>query len=302
MTMPNFLIIGAGKSGTTSLYHYLGQHPEVYMSPVKEPKFFAVEGKNLDYRGPYDETSMNRSSITDVRAYRSLFDGVTGEAAIGEASPLYLHSPEAPERINHYIPDAKLIAVLRNPVERAYSAFLQRVQKGHEPLRDFAQALHQEEARTSDNWAPRWQTKGIGFYHAHLTRYYGLFDRGQIMIHLYEDLRTDPLGVAQRTFRFLAVDDAFETDVSLRHNISGVPRSRTLQTLVQAPNPLKAVLKPLLPEGLRRRASVGVQKWNATGELPPFQPEVREGLIELYRPDVLQLEELIGRDLSGWLR
>jgi hypothetical protein len=300
--MPNFLIIGAGKSGTTSLYHYLGQHPEVYMSPVKEPKFFAVEGKNLDYRGPYDETSMNRSSITDVRAYRSLFDGVSGEVAIGEASPLYLHSPEAPERINHYIPDAKLIAILRNPVERAYSAFLQRVQKGHEPLRDFAQALQQEEARTSDNWAPRWQTKGIGFYHAHLTRYYGLFDRGQIMIHLYEDLRTDPLGVVQSTFRFLEVDDASVTDVSLRHNISGVPRSRTLQTLVQAPNPLKAVLKPLLPEGLRRRASVGVQKWNATGELPPFQPEVREGLIELYRPDVLQLEELIGRDLSGWLR
>jgi hypothetical protein len=300
--MPNFLVIGAGKSGTTSLYHYLDQHPEIYMSPVKEPKFFAVEGKKLGYRGPYDETSMNRASITDIRAYQTLFEGVSGEAAIGEASPLYLHCQEAPERIKRYIPDARLVAVLRNPVERAYSAFLQRVQKGHEPLRDFALALQQEEARMADNWAPRWQTKGIGFYHAHLVRYYELFDSDQILVHLYEDLKTDPVIVVQSTYRFLGVDDAFAPDVSLRHNISGMPKSTTLQALVDTPNPLKAFLKPLVPGGLRRRVSVGVQKWNATGPPPPFEPEVREELIELYRADVLELQKLIGRDLSGWLR
>ena len=123
MTMPNFLIIGAMRAGTTSLYHYLKQHPQVYMSPVKEPRFFALEGEKPDPGRPTDERLMNHS-ITDIEAYRALFQAVSKETAIGEASPLYLYSPKAPERIRHYIPDAKLIAVLRDPVERAYSHFL----------------------------------------------------------------------------------------------------------------------------------------------------------------------------------
>jgi hypothetical protein len=300
MTMPNFLIIGAGKSGTTSLYQYLKQHPEIYMSPVKEPKFFAVEGKKLDFRGPNDEMSMNRKSITDLDTYRTLFSGVTDEKAIGEASTLYLYSPEAPGRIKHYIPQARLIAILRNPVDRAYSSFIQRVQKGHEPLTDFAQALREEENRAHNNWAPRWQSKRIGFYHAHLRRYYDIFERNQIKVFLYEDLKGDPASVLQNIFRFLEVDEARLPDVSLKHNISGVPRNRLLHELLNKPNPIKSILRLVVPKGLRPRLTAFMENQNIGGP-PPLDQDVREELIDLYREDILKLEELIGRDLSRWL-
>src|SRR5215218_4707583 len=123
MTMPNFLIIGAGKSGTTSLYHYLGQHPEVFMSPMKEPKFFCFEGERPNFRGPGDDEEINRKCVTTIDAYRALFDGVACEKAVGEASSMYLYYPKAPERIDHHVAGVRLIAVLRNPVDRAYSSY-----------------------------------------------------------------------------------------------------------------------------------------------------------------------------------
>ena len=132
MAMPNFLIIGAMKSGTTALYYYLEQHPQVYMSPVKEPNFFCSE-ENSD--GDF---------ATRLGAYQDLFRDVSGEKAIGEASHCYLYEPEAAARIQEYITDAKLIAVLRDPVDRAYSHFLHMVRNGSEPLTDFALALREE--------------------------------------------------------------------------------------------------------------------------------------------------------------
>ncbi len=123
MTMPNFLIVGAMKCGTTALYYYLEQHPQIFMSPVKEPNFFCFEGREgLD----------SGNSITDIAAYRGLFRGVSSERAIGEASHCYLYEPRAVERIKHYTPDARLIAILRSPIERAYSHFLHAVRNGTE--------------------------------------------------------------------------------------------------------------------------------------------------------------------------
>src|SRR3954452_17434204 len=123
MTMPNFLIVGAAKSGTTSLYYYLKQHPQVFVSPVKEPKFFAYEGEKVVYRGPGDAEN-NRRLVNNLADYRALFGGANGAKAIGEASPVYLYSPKACERIRHYLPDAKLFVILRDPAERAYPSFL----------------------------------------------------------------------------------------------------------------------------------------------------------------------------------
>jgi Sulfotransferase family len=253
MTMPNFLIIGAAKSGTTSLYHYLKQHPEIYMSPLKEPRFFAVEGKTLDFRGPNDDEmsflqmSLIRKSVTDIDTYRALFRGVTDEKAIGEASPLYLYSPEAPARIKHYIPQARLIAILRNPVDRAFSSYLHCVRDRGEPLQDFAQALREEETRIEDGWGPIWHYKNVGFYSAQLERFFDTFRRDQIKVFLYEDLKEDPVGVLRSTYRFLEVGETRLPDVSLKHNISGVPRIRLVHELLNKPNPIKSAFRPLLP-------------------------------------------------------
>ncbi len=299
MTMPNFLIIGAAKAGTTSLHHYLRQHPQIYMSPEKELRFFALEGEKLDFRGPGDQKAL-RFSITDIEAYRRQFEGVSDERAIGESSPLYIYSPKAPGRIAHYIPDAKLIAVLRDPVERAYSCFLQLVRHGREPLDDFSHALREEKARIRRNYEPGWHYREGGFYYAQLSRYFELFDRERIRVYLYEDWKADPVDVLRDVFGFLGVDEGFVPDMSVRHNVSGVPRNKTLNALLTKPNPIKSSIKPFIPARLRNLAWTNLKRRNLR-EPPPLSPEVRQQLIGTYREDLLKLQTLIGRDLSRWL-
>ena len=305
MTMPNFLIIGAMKSGTTSIYYYLKQHPQIYMSPVKEPNFFALEGEKLEFNGPEGQAVVNgwicEEATTTVEEYRALFLGASNESAIGEASPWYLYSPEAPDRIRRYIPEARLIAVLRNPADRAYSAFLQFVRDGREPLKDFAQALEAEEERKRKNWKWIWHYRNMGFYYTQLKRYYDIFERDQIRVYLYEDLIDDPIGVLRDIFRHLGVDDTFTAlDTNRRLNVSGIPKSRALFTLMNRPNAVKAFLKPLFPKRLHRHISMAIQNINLD-EPPPLRQEVRRELIKVYRQDILKLQDLIQRDLSGWL-
>lgn len=302
--LPDFLVIGAGNSGTTSLYHYLDQHPEIFMSPVKEPKFFALEGGLPDYRGPGDrwvltQTDANRA-VTNLEEYKALFGGVRGEKVAGEASPAYLCNPEAPGRIRHYLPQAKMIAVLRDPSQRAYSAYMHQVGDGRETL-PFPEALDAEGWRTRENWAPGWRYTSEGFYHQALSRYGDAFAEGRLRVYLYEDLVEDPARLMRDVFGFLGVDETFVPDISRRFNPSGVPKSRMITTLLKRPNPLREALKPLLPKGFRRRLSEGLHGRNLA-PAPPMDAETRRRLVELFREDVSKLQDLIGRDLSAWLR
>jgi Sulfotransferase family len=302
MTMPNFLIIGAGKSGTPALVRYLEQHPEVYMSPKREPGFFALEGRELDsFAGPVDRERMRqRGVITDIEGYRALFAGVAGEQAVGEGSVIYLHAPEAAGRIRRRLPEVKLIAVLRNPVERAYASYLWKSWAGWERL-GFSDALAAEEQRTRDGWVPGWQYRQAGFYHAHLTRYYELFRPDQISVYLYEDLNDDPVATTQSVLRFLEVDDAFVPKTSINPGDAASPaKSRALQTFTDKPNPLKSVIKPFLPGGLRQRLTANLRNRNRA-DVPPMPESIRAELTDAYREDLLKLQGLIGRDLSGWL-
>lgn len=160
MILPNFLIIGAAKSGTSSIYDYLKQHPQIYMSSIKEPIFFAFEGEQIDEFGPFNDDPLAKgtltNSATNIDDYQALFRDVDGEKAIGEASVRYLYFSKSPNRIKKYIPEAKLIAILRNPVDRAYSHFLMNLRKQFEPLNDFSKALQAEEKRKLDNWGWDW--------------------------------------------------------------------------------------------------------------------------------------------------
>ncbi len=304
VTMPNFLIIGAMKCGTTSLYYYLKQHPQIYMSHIKAPDFFAWEGWDLNFNGPEGREVVNRrirlTSVTDIDEYRELFRGVSNQTAIGEASPCYIYSPEAPGRIRHYVPDAKLIAVLRNPADRAYSAYLQLVRLVREPLDDFAQALRAEDERIRDDWEWIWHYKNMGFYYTQLKRYYETFEPEQIKVYLYEDLQNDPIGVVHDICRYLEVDDTFTPDTSFRYHASGVPKHRVLHKLLTTPNRVKVVLKSILPPGPSRRLWERALRMNLV-EPPPLPLEVRKELIEVHRQDILELQDLIQRDLSAWL-
>ena len=292
MAMPNFLIIGAMKSGTTALYYYLEQHPQIFMSPVKEPNFFC----NGEREGS------DSKSVTRIGAYRDLFKNVHDEKAIGEASHCYLYEPKAVARIRQYVPDAKLVAILRDPVDRAYSHFLHKVRDGTEPLTDFAQALREEETGAHHDRNVQ-DYVGRGRYYEQLKRYFDAFDREQLRVYLYEDLSNAPIDTLQDAFRFLGVDDSFVPDVSLRRNVSGYPKYKVLDDFLRRPSSVKEALKMYLPVRLRWRLSKAFDylKTRNLSEPPAVQPEVRRQLIGVYREDVLKLQVLLGRDLSGWL-
>ena len=300
MTMPNFLIIGAQKSGTTSLYHYLKQHPQVYMSPIKEPKFLALEGEEF-YPERQGEGGLARiQGIRDLSAYQQQFAGVTDEIAIGEASPLYIYVPKAVERIKHYIPQTKLIAILRHPVDRAYSNYLHWVQRGIESLdNDFEYVLEQEPIRIDLDWSPLYHYRQRGFYYQQLKRYFDNFERSQIRVYLYDDFRQNHLKVVQDIFRFLEVDEDFIPDSSQTYNVSQIPKYKSLHKFIDRPNFLKSSLKPLLSQELRLQLKHYFRQKNTTK--PVLSPEVRYRLLAEYRDDILQLEDLIEQDLSRWL-
>jgi hypothetical protein len=318
MRLPNFIIIGAAKSGTTALYHYLKQHPQIYMSPVKEPRFFAFEQGDLEFDGPGDRELHRSTTLSNLEDYQALFRDVSGEWAVGEASPVYLCSPKAAGRIKSFVPDARLIAILRHPVDRAYSHYLHLIRDREEPLTDFSQALQAEEKRVHDNWEYRWRYKELGFYAVQLRKYFDTFDRNQLKIYLYEDFDTDPQSVLRDVYRFLGVDDTFIADTSVRYNTSGVPRSKVMHAVLsklqkatqatfdrapqqesdtQATLPGRLGKSPLLEKA--RHFGIGLKNRNLVK--PPLAPDVRRQLLEDYREDILILQDLIQRDLSRWL-
>jgi hypothetical protein len=266
------------------------------MSPRKEPHFF--EGMQSDFYRPGRKVM----PVTDLGEYEALFAAVKEERAIGEASASYLYSPRAPASINGSVPDAKLIAVLRNPADRAYSNFLHCLRVDREPLPTFAEALQAEEGRIRDSWGPLWHYKRKGFYYAQVSRYFDTFGRNRVGIWLYEDLRNEPLKMLRDIFGFLGVDETFVPDLSIEYNTAGLPRTKglyNLATSLAARTPaLEAALRErLLPAVLRRyiKSRIFVQP-------PPFPAELRRQLIDSYREDVLKLQDLIGRDLSMWLK
>ena len=295
--LPTFLVVGAYKSGTTALYRYLSQHPQVYVSPLKETNFFALEGTTPSYQGPRDnQAPTNRLSITCWEDYQRQFEGVTDERAVGEASPLYLYSPDAPKRIQQRLPDVKLIAILRQPADRAYSNFLHLLRDDRERIHSFGTAWSQEDQRISANWAPIWHWQQIGYYAAQLQRYYDRFPRQQIRVFLHEDLIRRPEETFESLFDFIGVDPSFRPDTRHRPNQSGIPRNRWLHGVLRRLliNPLQASQRPALMDLGQSLRSQLLYK-------PAFDPQLRAKLTSMYRADIERLQTLLDRDLSHWL-
>lgn len=297
MTLPNFLIIGAAKAGTTSLYQYLQQHPEVFLSTPKEPRFFALEGHPLDFQGPIQV--INRTSVTTWEAYKALFENSQGKAAIGEASTVYLYAPQSAAKIQQYLGQPKIVAILRNPVSRAYSSYLHLVRDGQETL-SFEQALDAENNRIEQNWPPMWHYQRRGFYYNQLQPYLDRFERDQIKVFLFEDLVNAPQALMRELFEFLEIDSSFEPNVSFRANPSGVPKRQWLSQLLNRQNPAKQFAKTILPQRFRKNIYSTLQQQNI-GDKTKINPVLKQQLIEVYRDDIEALQSLINRDLSHWL-
>jgi hypothetical protein len=302
MILPNFFIIGAPKSGTTALHDMIKQHPEIYMSPRKSPRFFATAGEPLLFPGPAGD-SLRRWAVWRPREYALLFAGVTSQRAIGEASVVYLRSPLAAQRIKQYLPQSRIIAILRQPAERAYSHYMYMRQHRREPACTFEEALAQEEIRMKEGWISGYYYKTNGFYHAQLSAYYDLFPHQQIKVVLHEDLRNTPQVLLRDLFRFLGVDENFAPEIR-RSNVTQLPRSQRLHNLATHPARIEQ-LTPFLPAFARRVIVSALRRVDYKFNLvppPPLAPEIRARLTEEYREDILKLQDLIGRDLSHWLK
>jgi hypothetical protein len=299
MTIPNFLIIGSQKCGTTSVYNYLRQHPQVFLSPIKETNFFVHAAQNPDILPYLPKASL---PVQSLEAYRVLFGGALTETAVGEASHLYLIDPRAADQIRAHLPRARLIAVLRDPVERAFSAYWMRVRDGRE-TRSFEQAVEDEKRGRFEpllDLGGRFYVR-TGFYARHLKPYLRMFDRSQIAILLFDDLEADASGFMRQLFAFLEVDGTFAPETSVRHNASGLPRHGVLQPLLHK-NVLTRTVRRVLPEALGRRAATAQDAWRSRQlAKPTMSPDLRRALIAKFKDDIFELQDITGRDLSRWL-
>lgn len=283
MRLPDFIIGGAIKGGTTSFNYYLKQHPQVFMSTFKEPRYFAYEPDNPDHV----EGRGLRFPIKTLEEYAALFEGAGHDQLAGETSPHYLRSPVAPRRIREAIPNARIIFSLRDPVRRAYSSYWHRVRLGLED-RPVEEVLVEGDQAVSH-----------GLYYATLQNWYDCFDKQQIMIVLFDDLVRDALGTFADICRFLGIDDTFVPDLTVR-NKGGALKNQRLGRFYERlkKHPLRQAINPLVPEGLRQKM-VDTRN-NNFEEPPPMPPDLARRLYDYYRDENERLESLLGRDLSAW--
>lgn len=301
ITRPNFIIIGAGRSGTTSLYHYLEQHPQIFMSPVKETNYFSYDKSSRGAAGSGPQRADDLFRVKSAGEYSALFASARSFRAAGEASPLYLYAPGTAERIKKALPDARIVAILRNPVDRAYSNYRGYVRDAVEK-RSFTEAVREERAGTA-----RSLLRGshnylrAGYYARNLKPYFDLFDRNRIAIFLFEDFVENPVAVTRQLFQFLEVDSEFSPDTSIRYNATGFPKSRRLHHLLSdsaGAGWIKSRVTGSLKSALMKCA-VFLQRRNLKkGDL---SPTLRSELTDLFREDIVALQSMIDRDLTDWL-
>ncbi len=296
--LPNFLVVGAAKSGTSSLDRYLAQHPDIYMPTKKEAHIFSIPDFPARFNGPGDE-GMNTETIRSMEAYERLFDGVKNERAVGESSVFYLYYPGTAKRIYEANPDMKIIILLRHPVDRAYSAYMHVVRDEREPL-TFEEGLAKEPERKAMDFEPMWLYRELGLYSEQVQRYYDVFGRNQVKVLLFEDFTKNLHETMADIFRFLGVDPNVEIDTGLRHNESGVPKNRGLFNFISRPNPIKEVFKPLFPPAVRER--IGIRAKSMLLQKVSMEPATRQELQSFFDPDIRKLATVLDRDLGAWLR
>lgn len=298
MTTPNFLIIGAQKAGTSSLYHYLRQHPEIYLSPVKETHYFSYLGSDITFKDPGFFPGKFKYVKTQ-ESYEALFSAQTKETAVGEISPSYIYVPGTATRIYEQYPQMKLVAILRNPADRAFSNYIHNrsLPKGsQEPLQNFVDALNAENVRKQAGWSSSWHYKSKGFYYEQLKTYYDYFGSDKILIILFEDLKMQPTKTVAQICSFLNVDSSYRFKLSNAFNSSGLPRNnfiRNVRSILQKVAPL---IKYLIPRQIFQILRCFFLK------KPAINEEVRSQLLADYRDDILKLETLTNKSFRHWLQ
>ena len=293
---PNFIVVGAMKAATTSLYTYLKQHPEIFMTKVKEPMFF----NNFKQENKYKILGKKSKKPTTLKEYLAMFDDVKNEKAIGEASPAYIYNPQAPQLIKEHLSNVKIIAILRQPTDRAYSNYLHTKRADREDAATFQEAIELENKRIKDNWSPLYHYIEKGYYSVQLKRYFDLFSEKNIKIYLFEDVVKNTKETLKDVFKFLEVDENVEIDTSKKANVSGNPSGLmgwVLKKMRYYNLMPKFAISYYLPKFIMELIFKSVYK-----PIEKLNEDSRRDITErYYKGEIRSLEKLIDRDLSSWL-
>jgi hypothetical protein len=300
--IPNFLVIGAPKSGTTSLYHWLIQHPDIFMPEVKEPGYFAFA--NYDYTVVHGKKLGLPPYSREWDAYLKLFESKKSFRAYGECTTWYLGSPRASKLISEKLPDVSMIAVLRNPIERAYSHYLMDIRDGHFSG-SFSDAINSEESEQKDPFShPAHWYKSEGKYATNLKKYFDIFKRSQFRIYLFEDLIKKPKWLVRDIFEFLEVDNNFLPDLSKREQIYGkypMPWFRRRLRSSSYNHPIRSLTRSTIPPRIRAKIRQFLNQAEPTSK-PQIDPDIRKELTEYFASEIEDLQKIINRDLSHWVK
>jgi hypothetical protein len=290
--LPDFLILGAPKAGTTAIYHALRQRPDVFMPRQKELRFFAFAGAQIAKSDP-----VNRKAVTDLETYRLHFSDAKESQLKGEASPAYLSSELAPGRIRKTVPEARMIAILRNPVDRAFSHFLFAIQQGYEPRdAEFLDALR-EPYIDHRGFRRKRPYVADSSYGKSLSRYFRIFDRDQIQLLRYEELKAEPERILKEIFDFLRLGEGPSPTMGSNYAASGIPRNATWHALLKsryASWPLKSIL------GVSRGEACRAALIRNNLYKPVLSEEERLLAYDFFAADIETLEGLVGWDCGGW--
>jgi len=286
--LPNFIVVGAPKAGTTSLYHYLSGHSSVYFSSPKEVNYFS-SGDILSQELFYSDFV-----APDLFTYESLFDGVTKETAVGEASVSYLYYPGVAERIKACIPKAQVIMVLRDPVERGYSHYLMDFKLGLVKLPYEDIVFKRGNNKNLDLYYQQYVE--LGLYADQVQRYFNNFPLSQIKIYTFDELKIDTSQVVSDLCCFLGVDENLSVGEGEKHNVYSVARNKIIQRLYGLTF-LRGFMSGLLPYAFRESIKGVLFKRERKPELSSV---VRNALVDIYKPDLLRLNNMIEQDVSHW--
>ena len=310
--LPNFLVVGANKAGTTSLYHYLKQHPDIYLSPLKEPHYFSkdihpeefsrsfAQNKLQDIasyvEGPMEE--YHAGFVREWEHYTKLFKNAEGKKAIGELSTSYLYSKVAAHEIRSALGDIKIIICLRNPIQRAYSHYRMNLWTGNSKAPTFMQALKDDEAHQPKVWGNAHLYVDIGKYYQQVKRYYDEFSSDNICIIFAEDLKNETSEVVKRLYNFLGVDSNFAPDTSEIHNEVFTPKFKALTWMLNATG-IRPFIKRI--SGKKMKGIIVKALFKDQAEKGQLSSDERKYLNAIYKEDIIKLQDLIGRDLSHWI-
>jgi len=290
---PSFFLVGAPKSGTTTIYQALSQHPEIYLPKHKELHYFASDLYPTEY-------------ITEQQ-YNALFNNAKSEKILGEASVWYLYSDVAAKSIKNYCPNAKILIMLRKPVEMLSSLHAQYVFDNVEQYTDFETALDMEDERkrgalikSSVYNKASLLYSNIVRYHDYVKVYYDTFGKKNVKIILFDEFSKNTISVVQSTYEFLNVNKDYMPDINIE-NKRKIPKNHLLKSLMNPPYRIKNIFRQVLPFSLRRNFLEKLIKFNTIKiSKTDIDLTVQKRIRNICFDDVNELAVLIDRDLSGW--